>query len=83
MFHLEAGTLHHNYQQPKLSGTGLRGFLGERSCLVFPLRIFRAVCSCLGFEECKGGVRGWAGKAGRMVGLAERVGCVLGDGQRS
>lgn len=40
MFHLEAGTLHHNYQQPKLSGTGLRGFLGERSCLFFFFSVF-------------------------------------------
>ena len=79
-----AGTLHHNYQQPKLSGTGLRGFLRERSCLIFLSVFAEQFVRVWGSKRVRGVfVGGQAGKAGRMVGLAERVGCVLGDGQRA
>lgn len=72
MFHLETGTLHHNYQQPKLSGTGLRGVLGV---LVVPYPPY--IPSTLFVSRFEGGkgVCSWVGgQAGRMVGLAERVG---------
>lgn len=82
MFHLETGTLHHNYQQPKLSGTGLRGVLGVVVVPYPPYMPSNVFGS--GFEGWER-VYSWVGeRTSWAYGRPCRAGgCVLGDGQRS
>lgn len=68
-FHLDAETLHHNYQQPKLSGTGLRDILGV-AVVSYP----RYCRVCLFVSGFGGGVRG--GRANWANGPSCRAGCL-------